>query len=318
MTEVDLCHVGLSQIDLGDCTFELRSFSDSNRLADSLARAGILDPVWLGEKSGKFFVVDGFKRLRWAKDKGSDCLFCRIFKEGCDLRRVWVEKLEKRLCEGEINLAEKAQIIAVLAELFGPGEIPGFFLSGLKAANRPEAIRKWLLLAGKGPRMLEALASGEVCERAAMEISDWDDPGFDSVLALLRALKCSASIQVEIVERISEIAIRQESSRAAVLELAPVREILSREMNHREKTAALRQYLAEVRNPRLSLRRKRFQRELEALGLPLGARVVPPEAFEGGEWSMQLSFTRPEELRKIFRLAEPVVASNRLDKVFEK
>ena len=205
-------------------------------------------------------MVDGFKRLRWAKENRAEGLFCRIFGEDSDLGEIWGARIEKKIYEGELNPAEKARIIAVLAELFGLGEIPGFFLSSLKVANRAQTLRKWVLLSGAGPGMLEALGCGEVCERAALEIADWDPSSSGLVLALLRALRCSASIQVEIVERINEIAIREEKSRAEVLEMAPVRRILSsKELNHREKTQALREYFNELRNPRLTSRRKRFE-----------------------------------------------------------
>lgn len=316
---MDLRYVVLSDIDPGDCCFEIPKFANSPRLEDSLGRLGILDPVWLREKSDGYSVVDGFKRLRWAKENRAEGLFCRVFAEDSDLREIWGARIEKKIYEGELNPAEKARIIAVLAELFGLGEIPGFFLSSLKVANRAQTLRKWVLLSRAGPGMLEALGCGEACERAAIEIADWDPSSSGLVLALLGALRCSASIQVEIVERINEIAIREEQSRAEVLEMEPVRRILSsKELNHREKTQALREYFSELRNPRLTSRRKRFELDLEALGLPGGARVVAPEAFEGGGWQMELSFTEPEELRKIFRATRPLVESDRFDAIFGK
>jgi hypothetical protein len=316
---MDLRYVALSEIDSGDYCFEIPGFADSPRLEDSLGRLGILDPVWLQKKSDGYSVVDGFKRFRWAEENGAEGLFCRIFGEDSDLRRIWGARIEKKIYEGELNPAEKARIIAVLAELFGLGEIPGFFLASLKVANRAQTLRKWVRLCGAGPGMLEALGCGEVCERAAIEIADWDPASSGLVLALLRALRCSASIQVEIVERINEIAIREEKSRAEVLEMEPVRRILSsKELNHREKTQALREYFNELRNPRLTSRRKRFEHDVEALGLPGGARVVAPEAFEGGEWQMELRFTEPEELRKIFRATRFLVESDRFDAIFGK
>ena len=138
-------------------------------------------------------------------------------------------------------------------------------------------------------------------------------------MSVLRALRCSASIQVEIVERMNEIAIREGKTPADILEWESVRKIMSSgELNHREKTHALRECLSELRNPRLSSRRKRFECDVEALGLPRGARIIPPEAFEGGGWRMELSFSGAEELRKVFREAGPMLASDRLDAVLGK
>jgi ParB family chromosome partitioning protein len=110
--------------------------------------------------------------------------------------------------------------------------------------------------------------------------------------------------------------VRDGKGRAEVIENEGVREILaSKELNHRQKTQALRNLLAELRYPRLSSRQKRFRLEVEALGLPPQVRIIPPPAFEGNNWKMELSFTGPEELRQNLHAAGSVAASNRLDTV---
>jgi ParB family chromosome partitioning protein len=262
-------------------------------------------------------VVDGFQRLRWAKEHGAPGAICRIFAEDCDVRELWTRRIEKKIFEREINLAEKAQIISTLLRLFQPEGIPRLFLSDLNVANRPEVLRKWALLSAMGPETLELLASGAIAERTALEVAGWDKRSRNAVLPVLEALRCSASIQVEIVEHINEIAIRDEKAGADIMETPHARKILaSKDLNHREKTQALREFLAELRHPRLSSRRKRFQREIESLGLPPNVRIIPPVAFEGNNWKMELSFTGPEELRKILDSTGSLVESDRLDIIF--
>ncbi len=313
---MDLRFVALSEIDLEDSGFEVPSFCDWSRLRDSLGRFGILDPVWLCERSARYSVVDGFKRLRWAKENGSRRVVCLIFESDWAERDVWIRRIEKKIFEGDINPAEKARIIGVLAKLFGPGQIPGAFLSSLRVGGRGETIGKWVKLSCTGSQMLGALGGGELCERAAIEIADWEQTDLDLVLSLLRALRCSDSIQVEIVERVKEIAIREQKTRAEVLTMEAFGEVMtSEELNHREKTRLIRELLAQLRYPRLSWRRKRFEQDVEALGLPRGARLVAPEAFEGGGWQMQLSFSRGEELRKILRATLPLVESEKLEEI---
>jgi len=229
-----------------------------------------------------------------------------------------LRRIEKKIFEREINLAEKTQIMSTLFGLFQPEEIPRFILSGLNIANRPEVLRKWALLSAEGPEIFEMLASGAVAERAALEVAGWDGRSRDCVLSVLQVLRCSASIQVEIVERIKEIAIREEKAGADIIEDPRAREILeSKALNHRQKTQALRELLGELRYPRLSARQKRFQREMEALGLPPEVRVIPPVSFEGSDWKMELSFTGPGELRKILDSAGSFVKSDRLETIFK-
>ncbi len=122
---------------------------------------------------------------------------------------------------------------------------------------------------------------------------------------------------MEIVEHIHEIAMRDEKAGADIIEGPRPREILaSNELNHRQKTQALREFLGELRHPRLSSRQKRFHREIESLGLPSGVRIIPPDAFEGDNWKMELSFRGPEELRKILNSAGSLVQSDRVEAIF--
>jgi ParB family transcriptional regulator, chromosome partitioning protein len=311
---MDLRFVSLAEINLHDDGFEIRKFAEPVRLRESLAHFGILDPPWLLKKGSGHIVVDGFKRLRWAEENGAQGTVCRIFPEDFDAGELWSLRIEKRLFEPEINIAEKAQIISTLLAVFKPDQIPRSFLSALNVANRPELLRKWASLWAKGPETLAILASGAIAERPAIEVADWDERSRVAVLAALKTLRCSASIQVEIVEHIDEIAIRDEKERAEIIETHGVREIMaSKEFNHRQKTQALRDLLAELRYPRLSSRHERFRREIESLGLPPRVRIIPPPAFEGNNWRIELSFTGPEELRKVLDSAGAIVGSDCLE-----
>lgn len=314
---MDLRFVTLAEIDLDDGTFEIKKFEGSTRLHESLTRFGILDPPWLKKKGGCHIVVDGFKRLRLVKENGQEGAVCRIFPQDYEVRELWTRRIEKKIFEREINTAEKAQIVSKLVELFQLKGIPRFFLSGLSVANRPEVLQKWALLSASGDEPLALLASGAIGERAAIEVADWDMKSRDSVLAVLRALRCSASIQVEIVERTREIAIREGKTEADIIEDPHTRQILDSEaLNRRQKTQALREFLAEVRQPRLSSRLKRFRQQVEAIGLPPGVKIIPPAAFEGNNWTMELSFTGPGELRNVLESTRAIVGSSRLEDLF--
>jgi ParB family chromosome partitioning protein len=314
---MDLRFVTLAEIDLDDGTFEIKKFKGSTRLHESLARFGILDPPWLRKKGGRHIVVDGFKRLRRAKENGHKGAVCRIFPEDFEVRELWTRRIERKIFESEINTAEKAQIVSKLVELFQLEGIPPFFLSGLNVANHPQVLQKWVLLSAIGDETFELLASGAIAERTAIEVADWDRKSRDCVLPVLRALRCSASIQVEIVERIREIAIREGKAEADIVEEPRVLQILdSKALNHRQKTQALREVLAELRHPRLSSRLKRFQQQIKAIDLPSGVKIMPPAAFEGNNWKMELSFTGPGELRKVLESTRSVVESDRFEDLF--
>ncbi len=64
--------VGLDELDLEDDRFAIRSYLPHHRLEASLASFGILFPPWVWARDDqKYTVVDGFKRLQWAKEAGA-------------------------------------------------------------------------------------------------------------------------------------------------------------------------------------------------------------------------------------------------------
>ncbi len=305
--------VAFGEIDLNDSAFEIRKFGGQVRLRDSLAGFGILDPPWLLEKGARYTVVDGFKRLNWARQNGVHGTFCRIFPENTDIIELWSQRIEKKLFDAEIDIAEKSRIISVLLKML-PDGIPRLFLAALNVPNRPELWRQWVSISEQDPETLRILASGIIAERTALEVCGWSQRSRILVLDLLSALRCSASIQVEIVERIHEIAIREQKTRADILESLDILEILSaKDWNHRQKTHALRELLAAMRNPRLTARTNQFRQEIESLDLPPPVRIIPPVSFEGNNWRMELSFSGPEELGKALDSTGSLVKSGRMD-----
>jgi ParB family transcriptional regulator, chromosome partitioning protein len=315
---MDFGFISIREIDLEDGTFEIRGFANRDRLHDSLARFGILAPPWIWKRGGQNIVVDGFKRLRWAGRNGIEGTVCRIFPESSPVRELWERKIEKRIFEPDINLAEKARIVSVMLNLYPSGDIPGFFLTALNLSPRPELLRNWAGLAAEEQEILEILASGDLAERAALEIADWDRESRVAALNILRTLRCSASIQLEIIERIDEIAIREDKPRNEVINDPRSVAIFSDgHLNHRQKTQALRDLLGLLRFPMLRAREQRFQESLEALALPHAIRIVPPPAFEGNNWRMELSFSNAGVLRDLLAKAVDVAASKGLDGVLE-
>ncbi|MHC1724529.1 MAG: ribbon-helix-helix protein, CopG family [Syntrophobacteraceae bacterium] len=314
---MDFRSIAPGSIDLEDRTFEIRAFGEPSRLRESLARFGILDPLWIMNKGAGHIVVDGFKRLRWAVESGFDSIHCRVFPEDFPLRELHLLRIQKRLFQPDLNLAEKVQIAAALLRLFPPEQIPRPFLGVLNISSRLEILQKWARLGALEDRVLQILATGEIAERAALAVSEWDSESRDAVLPVLQALRCSASIQQEIIERIDEIAVREGKSRSEILSGKQVEQVLSeKNLNHRRKTQALRDVLTLLRYPRLSARESHFEAALRALAPPSPVRIIPPPAFEGNNWRMELAFSGPEELREVLDSARNLASSNGIDLLF--
>ena len=295
-------------IDWEESSFEIRNFTADPCLETSLERCGVLHPPWVlaGGAGGKLIIVDGFKRLRWLKGRaaGACPVECFVYPAGTDRGELLLRRIETKLSGPPLNTAEKAGVAALLGELPGEEAAAAERLAAAGFAVRPGALAKWRRLALEGDVLLGAAASGEISERSALELAAWEDGDKGEALAALRELRCSASLQAEILERVSELAALENLGRADVLRAPESRAVLSHpEWNRRRKTQAFRDLLYRRRFPRLAAREERFSREAASAGLPGGVHLVPPPSFEGEKWQLQMVFTAPEELETLLEKA---------------
>jgi ParB family transcriptional regulator, chromosome partitioning protein len=309
-----LSPVYIEDLDWQDQRFAVHSYTRNAFLQNSLERHGLLCPPWLLQTSqGPPLIVDGFKRLKWLQDGGKNRVECLLFEAVGDPRDLMLQRLETKICEAPLNLAEKAQIVARLAELLPEQRVLQDYFPVLGLASRPRAVDHWSRVAAAEKLLLSGLAHDRLCERAALELIDCPVDERRGLIALLCELRCSASIQMEILERITEIALVQGKTRTALLASREMQDILQDpELNHRQKTQHLRDLLQHWRYPRLWARQERFQRSLEKCGLPPAMRVQPPPAFEGNGWQLQIQFSSPEELSQLLTSAQALASSRKL------
>ncbi len=293
--------IRLGDLELEDDRFAIHRFSEADPLWSSLDRVGMLHTpyVWGGEDR-HYMVVDGFRRLRWARARGREEILCRVFPADTGYGQLWALRAEGKLFGPPLNSAEKAQLIAKAAAALPLPYLTERLLPALGLPPRGELLDSWRRLAQAGDELLRAVAADEVCERVALRLLPWSEAERTTMLTLLKGLRCSASIQVEILERICEIALQRDQQPLTVLTEPELQTILQDpQANRRQKTLVVRELLNRWRFPRLRAREERFARDVRSLQLPSRVRLLPPAAFEGEEWRLEITFAGPEELHSL-------------------
>ncbi|MCU0574538.1 MAG: hypothetical protein MUC41_16305 [Syntrophobacteraceae bacterium] len=297
----DIQPVPLASVDWDDRRFAMESHGPEDTIQSSISRYGILAPPWVLEAAaGKVAIVDGFKRMRFLREREEREAVCAVFPSHVNPRELWAWRLEARLFGSPPNPAEKARVAAILAD--GPLEASSVsrLLEGFGLPLHPQSLARWTRLARSEPALLEAAARGIVHERAALELAGWllpveDRAGF---ISLLGHLRCSASIQVEIIEGFRDIGMMLKQPVGELLRCTEVRGILDQpDWSHREKTRAVREWLDEMRLPRLKARERLFKARLRRTPPPAGTTVAPPPSFEGSHWRLEVVFSSDDELR---------------------
>lgn len=142
-------------------------------LADSIGRYGVLQPLTVRRREGRYELVAGQRRLRAARMAGLEevpCLAMELDEEDCAVLAL-VENLQRQ----PLDMTEEARSLANLAQRFslGPGETArrlGRSLASVEERLRllelSEDMREELRLAGLGPRHGRALLRlEEPCRR---------------------------------------------------------------------------------------------------------------------------------------------------------
>ncbi|MCU0588212.1 MAG: ParB N-terminal domain-containing protein [Syntrophobacteraceae bacterium] len=292
----------LSHLDWEDGRFALESHLPADGLHASIARHGLLTPPWVLRTSGdKLAIVDGFKRLRCLHERGEDRAVCAVFPIHTDPRKLWMWRLEARLHGAPPNPAEKARVAAILVSGPFPPDAVRRLLDGFDLPHRPESLQKWLRLSQSDRSLLEAAAVGSIHERAALELAGWPERCQDRtvIMSMLQQLRCSASIQVEIVEGLRDVAAGRRLPVGEILPCPEIRGILEHpDWSHREKTQALRDWLDNARRPRLKARERQLAEQLRRRPLPPRTHLAPPPSFEGSHWRLEIVFFSEEDLRE--------------------
>lgn len=301
MTPAAIEPIGMERVDWEDRRFALESYLPATELADSLARFGLLTPPWVW-KTGceRVAVVDGFKRMTCLRGWGRSPVACVVFPAEATVEELWTRRLEARTFGPTPNAAEKAQIISLLMSGLLNWELVEHFLAAFSLPRRAEVLDRWERLLHVGPTLLEAAARGTIQERAVLELAAWPEnaEARQMIISILEQLRCSASIQVEIIDRFRDISMTRSQNIDELLRSDEVDCILHHpRWNHREKTLALREWLDRLRFPRLKARESSFARQIGLTPPPAEVSMVPPPSFEGARWKMEIHFTDGRQLR---------------------
>lgn len=289
--------IPLSQLDWRDKTFAIPGYVSDETLERSLKTVGLLTPPTLWEKTpGRFVIVDGFKRLFRLKDR-CDHIEALIYSKAFSESRLLRFRLETKMFSRSLNLAEKVQILAKYASLASKKELQRRICPALGLPGAPDTLSLWCAIAAWPGSHLSFLAHDVIAEKTALLLAPFSVTDREAFLQLIQVLRCSASLQVEILERCTDIAHRDGVRLQQLLETQEIQAIVKdSERNRREKTAAVRELLFRWRFPRLVQKMTQTQRAIAQLPLPQAVSLSPPPHLEGDVWELKLRFRTPEEL----------------------
>lgn len=309
----------LKTIDLNDKMFLLSYGYDLNPLKQSLKEVGLLNPPILRRKpDATFQIICGYKRIHALRELGVSSINCTIVPSKTSDKESLLLSFYDNTSHREFNPLEKSMAITKLHNYFPEEKIVHDFLPLLKLHPHSSQLKTFKPLCRLERYVKDAILEGKISEHIATRLSQMDRASRRTLSKLLIALRLSVSKQAEILDYVSEIAIRENLPVEKVISTSEVRSILdSNKLNQPQKGEAVRRYLRERRYPQLTEKEKEFTHNLKQLKLHPHLRLKPPPFFEGNHYHLSLHFKDLEDLKKRLQECESLLPNHSLLKMIE-
>ena len=303
MVEAEFCSIQLDKIDWNDTSCQITYGPLPHKLQLSIKTVGLIEPPLLqGKKNGLFRIVCGGRRLAACKKLGLDSVVCRVLPNSIDHQRCLQLAIYDNVAQRTLNPVEKSLVLTKMADYLEKPQLINEFMPLLDLEPSITLFNRYLGLRELEQAILDSLAVGRLNERIAFALAKQDQGDRLAYLCLFEEFSFSVSVQEELLERVGEIARRENLTPKQLLDSKEVRALRQTSKRPaRQRAQQVRKYLQDRCNPRLIRRREKFAREVRDIGLPSGVRLVPPPYFEGPKWILECTFERAEELARRLR-----------------
>jgi len=298
--------INLKTIDLKDDTFLLSYGYNLNLLKQSIKKVGVINPPILRKKpDATYQTICGHKRIHSLRELGVLSLTCAIVPSETSDRECLLLSLYDNSSHRELNPIEKSMAIRKLQNYYPEERIVHDFLPLLKLQPHGTQLNTFKPLCTLEREIKKAILEGKINEHTAIALSQMDRTSRRELGKLLITLKLSVSNQAEILEYVSEIAIRETLPIEEVISTPEIKSILDNgKLNQPQKSEAIRKYLRERRYPQLIEKEREFAYNLKKLKLHPNIKLKHPPFFEGSHYHLSLCFKDLEGLRERVRELE--------------
>ena len=313
--------VPISEIDATDDTCCLSLQSPPAALVAAIEAVGLINPPILRQKKNtKYGIVCGFRRVNACRSLGWHKIEARVLLGDLSMLELLELAILDNRSHRPLNVVEQARGIDKLSPLIGPAKrlqvLAG--LLGFPANKRVfEKVRGLVAL----PEVIQAAVGDETISfEAAVHLCKFSPGDALGLFDLLEGLKLSQNKQIEIITLVQEIAMREDIRIKEVLQSEDMgTTILDRpDLNRNEKGSLLRAYLRRRRFPAVVQAEEEFSRTLKALRLHKGVSITPPPYFEGGPYTLRMTFKDENDFSKCRKTLDAVAKNPALKRLWER
>lgn len=294
--------ITLARVDLEVHPFKVPMTDGLTRLRDSLLAVGFLSLPRVRPQEGDWWqVVTGWKRLKAAAQLGWHQVAAVVLGKETSEAHHLLLYLHDNAFTRPFNPLERALLAAKLRGYWERETLVTKILPLLGLPPAPAHLDRLLAVAGLENPWQDLVAQERLALSAAARLAAWEPTDRLAALPFLATLPFSQSKQEEFVEGVELLARREGGSPAGILLRWELRQGLeNKAQSLQERAEGVRRQLQQWLSPRFSAAQEAFAAGLKRLGLRHHPRVrlLPPPAFEGPDFHLEIKFRDADELKK--------------------
>ncbi len=314
----NLCRIKLSQIDFDDKRYCFSYPSQSDSLKRFIEKSGVISPLIVKEKGGKYSLVSGFRRFRAVADLGVDSVPVQVTDK--DDFECFETAVLDNLSTRKLNLFEVSDILSKLSKVFKiqidrilTDYMPLFGYNSYK-----KTLDRLISLTELSEKQKEVLFKNNIESEKILLLPDLDIVVLDNMIGLLVDLKPGLNKFKQIIELFLEISQREGLRCSDLFKDKEVDSILSDKIRtSSQKLNHLRTYLSARRFPTVSKKESEFGKKLAKLNIRNDIRLTPPPSFEGKFFDLSFRFKNRQELKEYVRQLSTLSENEGLDEVID-
>ncbi len=267
-------------------------------LRESIQALGVVSPLLLTESDNKGYqITSGHRRLALARELGLEQVPALITPALSSAEKIALNLAENR-AHRQYSDVEKGLILYKLQSSGAPdNQILVQYMPWIDLQSSKKLCEDFIRIQTLSLGLQKFLHVGGAPIRKFLTLLQWDDASRAAMEGLAVTVQPGANKLYDLLERIDEIARRENYAPRDLIEREEVQTILAEaDLSTGEKYQRVYDYFHALRYPTLAGLQKRLATIQDQLALHRNTRIKTSESFENREIKIELKFTDQKDL----------------------